>query len=239
MEKVFAYLRVSDPSQVEGDGLTRQKLAIEAYAKAHNLEVVEYYREEGVSGTLADRPALARLMVNLEQNGHGVKTVLIERLERLARDLMVQEAIVRDFQKQGFRLVSTTEGPDLCSDDPTRKLIRQVMGAVAEYDRAMTQLKLRAARDRMSARLGRRCEGQKPYGQTPEEQKVIQRMRAMRRTRCNGTKGMTLQEIADRLNDEGIRTKEGKRWTPTQVFNVVGKKRQQGAYSTLTISPKP
>ena len=172
-------------------------------------------------------------MVNLEQNGHGVKTVLIERLERLARDLMVQEAIVRDFQKQGFRLVSTTEGPDLCSDDPTRKLIRQVMGAVAEYDSAMTQLKLRAARDSMSANLGRRCEGQKPYGNTPEN-----------RTSCSGSgpcgEHDGTEPEADPTDDrgqaqrEGIPTKGGKRWTPTQVFNVVGKKKRR-ATSTLPL----
>lgn len=241
MKKVFAYLRVSDPGQARDgkDGLPRQEAAVKAYAKANNLEVVEIYREEGVSGTLADRPTLARLMVDLEQNGHGVKTVLIERLERLARGLlMVQEAIIRDFQKQGVELISTTEGPDLGSDDPTRKLIRQVMGAVAEYDRAMTQLKLRAARDRMSARLGRRCEGQKPYGSTPEEQKVMQRVRAMRRRRRNGTPGMTLQEIADRLNSDGIRTKGGKPWTPVQVYNIVGKKKATGAYTTLSLIPQ-
>ena len=235
MEKVFAYLRVSEPSQAkEGkDGLPRQEAAVKTYAKAHNLELAGIYREEGVSGTLAERPALARLMVDLEQNGHSVKTVLIEKLDRLARDLMVQEAIIRDFQKQGFNLISTTEGPDLCSDDPTRKLIRQVMGAVAEYDKTMIVLKLKAARDRASLRLKKRCEGRKAYGETPEEQKVVQRIRAMRRTRRNRTPGMTLQEIADRLNSGGITTKDGKKWTPTQVFNVAGKKASKGKEAKL------
>jgi DNA invertase Pin-like site-specific DNA recombinase len=221
MKKVFDYLRVSDPSRVKGDGLTRQELAVKSYAKAHGLEVVEIYREEGISGTLSDRPALARLMVDLEQNGQGIENVLIERLERVARDLMVQEAIIRDFQTQGINLVSTTEGPNLSSDDPIRKLIRQVMGAVAEHDKAMTQQKLRTARDCKSIQLKKRCEGRKPYGKTIEERKVIERIRAMRRTRKNKTPGMTLQAIADRLNGEGIKTKDGKSWTPTQVYNVL------------------
>jgi DNA invertase Pin-like site-specific DNA recombinase len=226
MQKVFAYLRVSEPGQAKAgkDGLPRQEAAVRAYAKAHSLELVKIYREEGVSGSSADRPVLARLMVDLEENHANVKTVLIERLDRLARDLMVQEAIVRDFQHLNRNLISTTEGPDLCSNDPTRKLIRQVMGAVAEYDKTMVVLKLKAARDRASHRLKKRCEGRKKYGQTPEEQRIVQRIRAMRRTRRNRTPGRTLQEIADLLNAEGVKTKDGKTWTPVQVFNVVGKK---------------
>ena len=127
MKKAFAYLRVSGTSQVKGDGFPRQEKAIKDYAKSHNIDVIDFFKEKGISGTQENRPALAKLMVSLEQNGHGVSTVIIEKLDRLARDLMVQEAIIGDFQKHGFNLISTTEGPDLCGDDPTRKLIRQVM----------------------------------------------------------------------------------------------------------------
>jgi DNA invertase Pin-like site-specific DNA recombinase len=162
-------------------------------------------------------------MVDLELNGHGVKTILIEKLDRLARDLMVQEAIVRDFQRQGFEIISALEGPDLCSNDPSRKLVRQIFGAVAEYDKAMLVLKLRAARERKKAKTGR-CEGRLPYGSTPEEKHIVERVRAMRRRRKNGVPGLTLQAISDRLNAEGISTKAGKLWTPTQVHRILGGK---------------
>ena len=220
--KAFGYIRVSDTSQVEGDGLTRQELAVKKYAKAHDLEVVEIYKEEGVSGTLEDRPTLARLMLSLEQNHHGVKIVVIERLDRLARDLMVQEAIVRDFQKQGFELISTCEGKDLASNDPTRKLIRQIMGAVAEYDRAMLVLKLRVARERKKLKEGR-CEGRIPYGKDEKEKEVIQKVKLMRRDRRGGFKGMTLESIATTLNAQGYTTRTGKKFTPTQIHNILKK----------------
>jgi len=98
---------------------------------------------------------------------------------------MVQEAIVRDFQSKGYQIISTTEGPDLCKDDPTRKLIRQIFGAVAEYDKSMLVLKLKAARQRKRAKTGR-CEGRKPYGETTENQHVLRRVRAMRRSDKHG-----------------------------------------------------
>ena len=184
MQKAFVYLRVSGQGQAreDKDGLVRQEAVCRQWAKANGYEIAGIYREQGVSGTLEDRPALARLMVDLGLNGRGIKTILIEKIDRLARDLMVQEAIVRDFQRQGFEIISALEGPDLCSNDPSRKLIRQVFGAIAEYDKTMLVLKLRAARERAKAKTGR-CEGRLPYGSTPEEKHIIERIRAMRRTR--------------------------------------------------------
>jgi DNA invertase Pin-like site-specific DNA recombinase len=68
---------------------------------------------------VASRPALREVMVALHSD--GVKLVLIERLDRLARDLMIQESIIADMQRHGFEIRSVME-PDLCSNDPSRTL---------------------------------------------------------------------------------------------------------------------
>jgi len=214
VKKAYAYLRVSGAGQVEKDGFVRQEQAIRSYAKAHGLRVVEVFKES-ISGTMEERPTLARLMVSLEQNGQGVKTVLIEKLDRLARDLMVQEAIVRDFRRNGIQLVSAMEGPDLCGDDPTRKLIRQVMGAVAEYDKTMLVLKLKASRERVRLKKGK-CEGRKGYRDTEQGQAILRKIYALRRKPKYGRK-RTWQEVADVLNAEGIKTLDGKPWTLYRV----------------------
>src|SRR5512133_4347483 len=116
--KAFAYLRVSGKGQLEGDGFPRQRAAIKAYAESDGIKIAHWFREEGVSGTkdLENRPALLELMLALHSN--GVRLVLIEKLDRLARDLMVQETIVSDLRKHEFELISVAE-PDLCSDDPS------------------------------------------------------------------------------------------------------------------------
>jgi DNA invertase Pin-like site-specific DNA recombinase len=54
------------------------------------------------------------------------------------------------------------------ADDPTRTLIRQVLSAVAQFDKSVTVLKLRAARERLR-RKGHRVEGRKPYGLRSDE----------------------------------------------------------------------
>jgi DNA invertase Pin-like site-specific DNA recombinase len=222
-KQVFAYLRVSDPSQLKGDGFVRQLKAITDYAKANKLVIHTIYREQGISGTLENRPALAEMLVSLEANGHGVKTVIIEKLDRLARDYMIQEFIIRDFQKQGFNIISTMEGADLCGDDPTRKLIRTIMGGFAEYEKTMIVAKLRAARQRIKAKTGK-CEGRKGYRETETGRAILERITELR----NHPDGkQTFQAIADQLNSEGITTIDGNRWS---LFRV-----QQTFSTTLDI----
>jgi len=215
VENVFAYLRVSDPSQVKGDGFARQEKAIRDYARANSLKIHTVFREEGISGTLEHRPALAEMLVSLEQNGHGVKTVIIEKLDRLARDYMIQEFIIREFQKQGFNIISTMEGKDLCGDDPTRKLIRTIMGGFAEYEKTMIVAKLRAARDRIKLKKGK-CEGRKGYSETEQGRLILNRINELRRKPKNG-KRQTWQQIADRLNEDKILTIDGKSWSLFRV----------------------
>ncbi|BAH77128.1 recombinase family protein [Solidesulfovibrio magneticus] len=204
--KCFGYIRVSGAAQVDGDGPERQEKAIRDYANTHGLEVAEIYMDGGVSGTLEDRPALAEMMVSLEQNGHGVKTVLIERLDRLARKLAVQENIIRDLHKQGVTLISAVEGKGLMDDDPTRVLVRQMLGAIAEYEKQMLVLKLRAARKRTKAKTGK-CEGQKAFIESDHGKATVQQLISLRES------GLTWQEVADHLNGDGFVTKNGKPWT--------------------------
>jgi DNA invertase Pin-like site-specific DNA recombinase len=95
--------------------------------------------------------------------------------------------------------------PDLGSTDPTREMLRQILGAVHQYEKNMIVLKLRVARQRMKAKEGR-CEGAKPYGDQPGEQAVIERMKALRAT------GLGFDKIAAELNKEGLKPRRGERW---------------------------
>jgi DNA invertase Pin-like site-specific DNA recombinase len=218
-EKAVSYIRVSGKGQADGDGPERQRQAIARYAKSGGLQVLEEFSDLGVSGTreLADRPGLAALLDRLESN--GVRTVIVERADRLARDLMVQEVIVAQFVKIGTRIL-TADGVDLTnSDDPTRRLIRQVLGAVAEFEKNVVVLKLRAARERKRAR-GERVEGVKPYGYFPTEQAVLDRMRQLRRKPAKA-KRLSIAAIAERLNSEGHRNRAGREWSPQMVHHVL------------------
>lgn len=217
--QAVSYIRVSSKGQADGDGPDRQRQAIVRFAQSKRLAIVEEYSDLGVSGTkeLSDRPGLARLIDRLESN--GVRTVVVERADRLARDLMVQEVILSQFAKIGARIL-TADGVDLTSsDDPTRRLIRQVLGAVAEFEKNVLVLKLRAARERKRAR-GERVEGVKPFGYHPTEAAIIDRMRQLRRKPVNGRRA-SVAAVAERLNAEGHRNRSGRAWSAQMVHHVL------------------
>jgi DNA invertase Pin-like site-specific DNA recombinase len=215
MTKAFVYLRVSGRGQIEGDGFDRQLLACQKFARENDCEIAESFEERGVCGEteLEDRPALSELFAALEEN--GIKTVIIERLDRLARDLMVQETIVADMQRHGYVLLSTCE-PDLCSKDPSRVLVRQIFGAIAQYEKAMIVLKLRGARQRQRARLGK-CEGRKSFGEKPEEAQTLEYITTW------ATNGVSARAIAEALNDGNYKTRSGKPWARRTVAKIVSR----------------
>ena len=212
--KCFAYLRVSSIGQVDGDGYSRQLAACEAHAAANGLEIVEVFRESMTGKSdLEMRPAFLEMVAKIEEE--GVKTVIVEKLDRVARDLMVQETILGDLRRRKVTLISTAE-PDLCSEEPSRVLIRQIFGALAQWERACICLKLKAARDRIKAKTGR-CEGRIPFGGNPGEADTLRLMRELR------VKGATFAQIAETLNDEGVTARSGGRWYASTVQKILAR----------------
>jgi DNA invertase Pin-like site-specific DNA recombinase len=218
--KAVSYVRVSGRGQVGGDGPERQREAIRRFASGAGFDLLEEFSDLGVSGTreLSDRPGLAALIDRVEHN--GVKTVIVERADRLARDLLVGEVILQQFRAVGVKVL-TADGQDLTADgdDPTRTLIRQVLGAVAQFEKGVLVLKLRAARER-KRRRGERVEGRKPFGHTPAEAATLARMRELRRKPRKGQR-LSVAAIAATLNAEGHATRTGKPWAPGTVHQIL------------------
>lgn len=209
----FGYIRVSGRGQVDGDGFPRQRVAVLKYASDNGITITRWFEERAVPGATEwdNRPA----WVDMVQEFNGVRTIVIERLDRLARDLMVQEHIIADLARRNIVLVSTLE-PDLGSTEPTRVLMRQIMGAIAQYDKTMIVQKLRGARQRMKAR-GERCEGRKPYGHYGNELGVLANIQDAARA------GETSAAIARSLNAGGVRTRSGGDWHPYTIGRILAR----------------
>ncbi len=93
----------------------------------------------------SNRLAFAETVATLHSN--GVRTVIVEKLDRLARDLMVQESTLNYFAQHGFVIVSVAE-PSLMASDPSRTAFRQMMGVFSQYDKSRIVFKLKGARRR-------------------------------------------------------------------------------------------
>jgi DNA invertase Pin-like site-specific DNA recombinase len=212
-----SYLRVSGQAQIADDGLPRQRDAIARYAKAVGLELVDEFRDEGVSRIteLDHREGLSDLLARIRSN--GVRVVLVERAERLARDLIVGELILNQFRDLGVKVVAADSGSELTAgdDDPTRVLIRQVLGAVSRFEKAVIVSKLKAARVRQKKLTGR-CEGRKPFGTRPGEAATTALIHTLRR-KPKGRERLSFAAIAARLNADSIPTRTGTPWRPGVV----------------------
>lgn len=220
--------RVSTEGQADdGYGLDVQDAAIAAWAKAGKHRIVHRCVEEGVSGAapLSQRTGIITAMQWLkDERADGI---VVARLDRLARDLILQEqlyAVLVELNK-GLRSAVPGEDAALVHDphDPTRALVRRVLGAIADYERDLIRMRLRAGIIR-KAECGGYVGGRPPYGWVargrelvPEEteQAVRRQIKAWHRN------GWSYKRIADELNARTIPAKKGGLWTSGVVGNVV------------------
>lgn len=228
--KLAGYLRVSTDRQAEqGLGLDIQEQAIRKWAKQHGHRIAIWARDEGVSGSngVSTRDGLLSAL-GAVQDG-TVRGVVVYRLDRLARDLIIQEQLLAEVRRMGGEVHSTsaaeagylTDDPD----DPSRKLIRQVLGAVSEYERSMISLRLRSGR-RRKAEKGGFAYGSPPYGYRaeggelvpePAEQIALERIAEMQRG------GLSLRAMAEALTAEGHKPRRSDRWHPEALRRIVGR----------------
>ena len=229
MPKFFAYCRTSTENQREEKTIDLQVENLTQYAKKNGIEITDWFKDDGVSGGLEHRPELMRLMKSLEQDG-GVDGVLIYKLDRLARDLYIQEGLIREFSKLGKQIISTLE-PDLDSNDPFRKAFRQMLGVFAEFEKAMITLRMKNGRDSAVAKGGWHGGSILGYKHKdghliidPAEAEVVKRIFALRKKKKTSPK-----QIAELLNHENVPTKrKTTKWHSYTVKKILGNSLYRG-----------
>lgn len=219
----FAYIRVSGKGQVDGDGYDRQAEKINAFCNLHNLDSYGVHYEAAVSGTVEamSRPAFLKMLEQIDASNkteHPIQAIVVERMDRLARDLMVSEFLLRECRERGIKVFSADQGQllDMASNDvdPTRILIRQLMAALAQWEKSMLVMKLRIARDH-KRETGARVEGVKPYGTMPGEASILELAYNLYQS------GSGPSRVADYLNQGGFKTRGGKPWDRKTAYHIL------------------
>lgn len=195
----LAYLRTSSAANVDGDSPERQREAIRAYAERAGLEVVGEFYDAAVKGAdlIQDRPGFAAMLARIE--GNGVRLVLVENASRFARDLAVQLAGHALLRERGIELVPVDAPAYFTDPSPTAEMVRQILGAVSQFQKASLVAQMRGARDRASKAAGRRVEGRKP---TLVGDALAMARRLRRKNPRTGAR-RSLREIAAELAEAG------------------------------------
>lgn len=224
--RVVAYLRVSTAKQQEAYGPAVQRADITAWAKAHGHKVIDW-QQDVISGASELQNRTGWCLAAEQVKSGKAAGIVVARLDRLARDVVVQEVLLRNLSELGGVVLSTRANEDEMlngeSKDPSRKMVRTILGAVNEYDREMVVSRLAAARQ-LKAQRGGYAHGALPYGYRSAKGKLVPvpaEQRALTKMKSLDAQGVPAREIARVLNAEGIPTKRAGRWAHGTVARIL------------------
>lgn len=219
LAQAVAYLRTSSAANVNGDSSHRQREAIQQYAKFASLDVVQEFYDAAVSGAdpIDQREGFTNLLAWAVEN--SVTIIIVENASRFARDLVVQETGHQLLQRQGFTLVAADDPDAFTGDTPTAKMVRQILGAVSEFEKANLVAKLKGARDRASKAAGKRIEGRKGYDDMNPT--LVREAKRLARKSPKTGKARSLREISMELASMGYITTNGNPFSPSQVQRLI------------------
>jgi DNA invertase Pin-like site-specific DNA recombinase len=220
-----AYVRVSSLDQTENTSLDAQEEQVRAYAQLKGIELIEVFRDPGVSGgkPLAKRPA-GRCLVGLIAQGK-VNCVILPKLDRGFRSASDCLNVIEQWQSKGISLhIVDLGGNSVDTTSPAGKFMISVLAAAAEMERAMIQERCNNGRKVRKA-AGQRV-GEVPFGwDLAEDGKTLlpneREQEAIRLVISMHADRQSLRSIARALDQKGIASKKGGRWTHRQVSSIL------------------
>jgi len=229
-----AYIRVSTDEQAEnGYSLQLQRERISAQITAKGWDLFKIYEDGGQSGGKLDRPALQEMLTDIDAG--NIQAVVIYKLDRLSRKQRDTMYLIEDvFLKRNIELVSISESLDTSS--PTGRAMIGMLSVFAQLERDTITERLSGGR-KQKAKTGGYSGGNSAIGYVVERGKKAlftdeDKATTVRRVFALKSEGLKLQQIADILNAEGHTTKQGARFTPTQVMRILNRR---GLYEGLYV----
>jgi DNA invertase Pin-like site-specific DNA recombinase len=186
----------------------------QAYANKAGYKVTQWFYDANVRGAdpVTSRPGFTDMLDTIA--GDGVRTVICESPDRFARDLIVQLTGHDYLKKLGVALIAASAPDHFLEDTPTAKLIRQVLGAVAEFEKANLVAKLKGARDRERAQTGK-CGGRKTIAE--RDPRIVEAARAL----AAGEKRLSLREISAGLEEQGFVSAKGTPFSASRIADMI------------------
>jgi DNA invertase Pin-like site-specific DNA recombinase len=238
--KLIGYCRVSTDRQKEEGTIEIQEKALTEWCVKNGHELLQIFKDEGISGSddIDKRLGLTHLYHYIKTN--TVDGILIYKLDRLARDIILSETLVRDFQRLGLQLISINEPGITGNDiDPNRKLLRGIISLFAQHEKDVIKMRLRSGR-RLKAHKGSYIGGRVALGYrwvdgdlivNPEEADTIKEVFDLH------DKGLSLRKIAAYCNTSGLPTSRGGKWSPSTVRYILLNTLYQGHATYMDSQP--
>jgi site-specific DNA recombinase len=227
--RVAIYARVSTEEQREGQTIDSQVAELERFAQEKHWAVVGVYKDEGWSGGVMARPQLDRL------RDHAAKAifqaVILNDVDRLARDVAHLGVIKRDFERKGVQVIFRKLPTDT---SPTYNLMVNILGSFAEFERELISDRTRRGRRHRVEVRKQVLTAVPPYGfryvrkdrasgeeghleVAPEETRIVQNM-----FRWVADEGVSARKVVERLSALRVPSRKGsRRWAASSVLRIL------------------
>jgi site-specific DNA recombinase len=220
----------------EFNSLDAQREAAEAYIESQRMQgwrgLPDRYDDGGFSGGNMDRPALKRLLDDVDDG--KVDVIVVYKIDRLSRSLLDFTRMVENFNERGVSFVSVTQ--QISTTDSTGRMMLNILMTFAQYEREVIGDRIR---DKIAAakRRGKYCGGPAILGYdidrenkkllvNPDEAPLVQHI--FRRF----TQLASARKLAQELNEQGYKTKswvtkkgkhrEGTEWNTGHIYRLLG-----------------
>lgn len=217
--KVIGYVRVSSKIQLKGYSLDNQNNKIKDYCKYMDYDLVEIYEDRGISGMSIDKRNGYKDMVEYLMHNQ-IDGVVVYSLSRLGRRMKDVIGLLDVLKRNGKSFYSIKE--NINNEDKIGSLIVNLLSSINEFEVENIRERIRdVKREKKSKGL---VSGRLMYGyddingklvKNEEEIKVISRIKGLR------SRGYSWGKISNRLNEEGIKSKYGKMWYMSSVYNMM------------------
>lgn len=236
--RVALYARVSTEEQRDGQTIDSQISELDGFARHKGWPVVGVYKDDGWSGGLLARPALDRLRDDARK--HLFDSVLINDVDRLARDVSHLGIVKRDLERAGIKLIFKKLPTESC---PTHNLMVNILGSFAEFERELILDRTRRGRRHKVEVRKLFLGGPAPYGfryiprdksanregylETVKEEVTIVRQMFD----WVDKQGLSARGVVDRLSSMKVPPrKKGERWGKSSVLRILRSETYAGVW---------
>jgi len=218
--KVIGYVRVSSVnSRIKGNSIKVQIDKINDYVKLNDFDLVEIYKDDGISGMSIDKRDGYKEMINyiLKNDVGGIVVYSLSRLGRRLKDVIEFMDVLKG---NGIKFYSIKEG--LNNDDNVGGLILNILGSINEFEVNVIRDRIRDVK--RSKKEKGEVYGRMVYGYdnvngkmvvNDYERNVVKRIKNLR------SRSWSWRRICNKLNEEGIKSKEGNIWYDGSLYNMM------------------
>lgn len=222
MKNVVAYCRVSTDAQAGEDkfGIEAQKEQIMRYCAKNEMQISNWYVDEGKSGAKEDRPEFDKLIYGTDVQNPPVEAVVVAKSDRVARDINIYFYYKHELLRKNMELISVTE--DFGQLGVFSEALEALVLVMAKMERENITKRTSGGRAIKAAKGGysggRPPFGYKPVGGVltivPNEADIVRKIFKMKKD------GATYKEICDVLNAEGKTNRSGTKFSISTIQTI-------------------